>query len=102
MTLSHVTKRNSSWADATSQTFPFRCCFWSPLRSSLNEFPSHSFTPPAQYQDVHKIMSDETMSDLFGQWVEKCLCGESYWFLREVSEILRNSGARGLCLRPGA
>lgn len=40
----------------------------------------------AQFSTVEKIMADDNMSTLFGQLVEKCLCGESFWFLTEVSD----------------
>lgn len=48
----------------------------SPLQS-----PGH-----VQFVTVAQIMADETVSILFGKLVEKCLCGESFWFLNEVSD----------------
>lgn len=54
---------------------------------------AHAFTlpkrnvMPSQFKSVDQIMSNETIKCCFGHVVEKFLCGESYWFLNEVSVV---------------
>lgn len=62
-------------------------------------FASGPFNPAghAQYATVDQIMADEKMSTLFGQMVEKCLCGESFWFLNEVSDKSPQGCVRTSC-----
>lgn len=38
-----------------------------------------------KFNNVEKIMSNEKLNRQFGEMVQKCLCGESYWFLNDVS-----------------
>lgn len=58
--------------------FPFH------LRYSF-VFTSLSGAVHIQFQSVEQIMFDDKMRELFSVLVEKSLCGESLWFLQEVS-----------------
>lgn len=65
--------------------------------------------PPrhAQFNNVKDMMADDTMNTRFGEWVEKCLCGESFWFLNEVSKTTKKRACVGFkcalllqCVKP--
>lgn len=67
--------------DAKTMPCPSRC-----YRHSLKTHFCLLFRPSrrAKLNNVGSIMADDSMNAQFGEWVEKCLCGESYWFLTEV------------------